>query len=212
MLNVHSFEFSPIAENTYVLYNEHKHCIIIDPGCYYPEERETLFTWIESRQLVPKLLINTHCHLDHVFGNKDVAARYGLELHISQKEKILLEHAPVSGLMYNLPFDNYDGPLHFLDEKGTVSLDNDLLEIRYTPGHSPGSLSFYSKADGFVISGDALFQRSIGRTDLPGGNHGQLIESIKTQLLSLPPTTTVYSGHGPATTIGEEAGLNPFLK
>ncbi len=211
MLKVHSFEFSPIAENTYVLYNDHGNCIIIDPGCYYPEEKQELFTWIESRGLAPKLLLNTHCHLDHVFGNKDVAERYGLILHIHKKEQVLLEHAPVSGLMYNLPFDNYSGSLNFLEDGGHVKLDEDVLEIRLTPGHSPGSLSFYNENGGFVISGDALFQRSIGRTDLPGGDHEQLIESIRSRLLTLPGETIVYSGHGPSTTISEEARSNPFL-
>lgn len=211
MLQVHSFEFSPIAENTYVLYNDYGNCIIIDPGCYYPAEKEELFAWIESRSLTPKLLLNTHCHLDHVFGNKAVAEKYGLTLHLSSREKPLLEHAPVSGLMYNLPFDNYSGNLTFIETWPKISLDEDELEIRHTPGHSPGSLSFYHEAGKFVISGDALFQRSIGRTDLPGGDFDLLIRSIREQLLSLPAETVVYSGHGPATTIGEEARLNPFL-
>ena len=212
MITVHSFEFSPIQENTYVLYNEFNDCIIIDPGCYFDEEKEALVTFIEREQLTPRMLINTHCHLDHVFGNKMLAEKYTLTLQLHKNEQAVLEFAPASGLMYSMPFDNYSGEFIFLNEGDMIRLGEDELKVLLTPGHSPGSLSFYCEKDKFVISGDAIFKHSIGRTDLPGGNHDLLIKSIKENLLMLPDDTKVYSGHGPVTNIGEERRGNPFLK
>lgn len=212
MLTVKSFTFSPIQENTYVLYNEQKQCCIIDPGCYFPEEREELKTGIEKTGLIPVLLLNTHCHLDHVFGNKFVHDTWGLTLHLHEKEKQVLDFASQSGLMYQLPFDNYEGPLVYLKEGNSIKIGGDELEIRFTPGHSPGSISFYHEAGGFIIGGDVLFNGSVGRTDLPGGNMATLVNSIQTQFFTLPDETKVYSGHGPVTTVGFEKMNNPFVK
>lgn len=212
MFQLQAFEFSPIQENTYLLYNEHNDCIIIDPGCYFEEEREMLLNFIQSKNLNPVLLLNTHCHLDHVFGNKFVAEKFGLIPHIHPLEKKLLEYAPTSGLMYNLPFDNYTGELAYIDEGSILKVGDDELVAIFTPGHSPGSLSFYCKKQFFIISGDVLFQRSIGRTDLPGGDHATLIRSIQEKLMILPDETNVYSGHGPSTTLIAERNGNPFLR
>lgn len=212
MIRIKSFEFSPIQENTYLLYNEFNDCIIIDPGCYFDDEKDELATFITEMDLKPVMLLNTHCHLDHVFGNKFIAEKYALELHIHPKEKPVLDYAPVSGLGYNMPFDNYTGEIKYLQENDVLKLGKDNLKVLFTPGHSPGSVSFYDAQDKFVISGDALFNGSIGRTDLPGGNYDQLIGSIKEKLLTLPVDTIVYSGHGPFTTIGAETAHNPFLK
>ena len=211
MLKVKSFEFSPIAENTYIIYNEFNDCIIIDPGCYFDEEKERLNAFITESGLKPIMLINTHCHLDHVFGNKAMAEKWGLTLQLHENEKALLDFAPASGLMYNLPFDNYSGDHIYLNEGDMIRLGEDELKVLFTPGHSPGSLSFYCEKDKFVISGDALFKNSVGRSDLPGGDHEQLIRSIKENLLVLPDETKVYSGHGPVTTVGEERVNNTFL-
>ena len=212
MLTVKSFTFSPVQENTYVLYNEQKQCCIIDPGCYFEAERDELKTGIEKAGLTPVLLLNTHCHLDHVFGNKFVHDTWGLDLHLHEKEKPVLDFAPLSGERWQLPFDNYNGPLVYLKEGNFIKIGEDQLEIRFTPGHSPGSVSFYSAADGFIIGGDVLFNRSIGRTDLPGGSMDTLVESIRTQFFTLPDETKVYSGHGPVTTVGYEKANNPFVK
>lgn len=212
MLKIKSFEFSPIQENTYLLYNEFNECLIIDPGCYFDAEKEELSRFIADNNLKPVMLINTHCHLDHVFGNKYIAEKYSLILQIHEGEKPMLEAAPVSGLMYSMPFDNYKGELIFLNEGDTVSFGNDRLQVLLTPGHSPASISFYSAADKFVISGDVLFKNSVGRSDLPGGNHELLIKTIKEKLLVLPDETVLYSGHGPATTIGAEKRNNPYLQ
>ena len=211
MITVKVFEFSPIQENTYLLYNEAKNCIIIDPGCYTQEERDELYQFIKSNELIPMLLLNTHGHLDHVFGNKFVAETFQLIPHIHPLEKELLAYAPVSGLMYNLPFDHYEGELIYLEAGQSIILDTDELKVLFTPGHSPGSVSFYCEKQNFVISGDVLFKNSVGRTDLPGGNHEVLIQSIKNQLLVLPEDTVVYSGHGVKTTIGEEKRGNVYI-
>ncbi|MEQ1798101.1 MAG: MBL fold metallo-hydrolase [Lacibacter sp.] len=211
MFTVKAFTFSPIQENTYLLYNEKGKALIIDPGCYFEEEREMLSSFLQQNNLELQLLLNTHCHLDHVFGNKWIHETFGLLLHIHQKEKQVLDFAPASGLMWNMPFDNYNADLTYIKEGEEILLDDDRLKILFAPGHSPGHVCFYCKEQGFVIGGDVLFRQSIGRTDLPGGSHETLIQSIKTQLFTLPDETIVYSGHGPATTIGYEKKHNPFL-
>ncbi len=211
MLKIKAFVFSPIQENTYVLYNGSGDCIIIDPGSYFPEEKDELSTFITQSGLKPVMLLNTHCHLDHVFGNKFVAETYGLTLQIHEKEKIMLDLASASGLMYQMPFDNYVGELIYLKEGDKVRLGEDELEVIEAPGHSPGHICFYCARQNFVIGGDVLFNRSIGRTDLPGGDHQTLINSIRDKLFVLPGETIVHSGHGQETTIGEEKLYNPFL-
>jgi len=211
MLKIKTFVFSPIQENTYLLYNEFNDCIIVDPGCYFPEEKDELKGFITQSGLTPRMLLNTHCHLDHVFGNKFVAETWGLTLHLHEKEKKLLDYAPASGLMYNMPFDNYAGDFIYLTEGEIVKLGEDELSVIEAPGHSPGHICFYCAKQDFIISGDVLFNRSIGRTDLPGGDHETLLKNIKEKLFVLPDETVVYSGHGPETTIGKEKKHNPFL-
>ena len=211
MLKIKSFVFSPIQENTYLLYNEFNQCAIIDPGCYFDAEEEVLTQFIKDNSLTVIHLLNTHCHLDHVFGNKYVAETYSLTPQIHKNEEQVLAFAPTSGLMYDLPFDNYTGQLLFLKEGDVVTIGKDELVVIEAPGHSPGHICFYNKAQGFLIGGDVLFNRSIGRTDLPGGNYDELIKNIKEKLLVLPNKTIVYSGHGETTTIGEEKVENPYL-
>jgi glyoxylase-like metal-dependent hydrolase (beta-lactamase superfamily II) len=211
MLNVKIFQFNPLQENTYLIFNEEQNCIIVDPGCYTDQERQQLLQFIASKALRPVLLVNTHCHLDHVFGNKFIHEQFGLELHIHEGEQKVLDMAPTSGLMWNLPFDNYQGKLHFIDESLPLQLGNDRLEILFTPGHSPASISLYSRKDDLLIAGDVLFRESVGRTDLPGGNPDILSHSIRTKLYTLPDETIVYPGHGIPTTIGHEKHHNPFI-
>ena len=211
MLKIKVFTFSPIQENTYVVYNEKKECIIIDPGCYFPEEQQELKNFIDKSALLPKWLVNTHCHLDHVFGNKFIAEQYDLTLHLHPLEEKMLQLAPASGLMYDMPFDNYQGEFIFLNEGDKIILGEDELEIIHVPGHSPGSLCFYCRKQNFIIGGDVLFNGSIGRTDLPFGDHEALVNNIRQKLFVLPDTVTVYNGHGPETTIGKEKKFNPFV-
>lgn len=211
MIYVHFFTFSPIQENTYVLWNEKNEALIIDPGNYFTAENETLKNFISQKALKPVQLLNTHCHLDHVFGNKFVAETYKLELFIHPLEEKLLEFAPASAMQFGLGFSNYKGPLHFLNESNTIKLGSDELTVIHAPGHSPGSICFYCKAQNFLIGGDVLFYESIGRTDLPGGNHEQLLRSIREKIFTLPGETVVRPGHGPQTTIAHEKMYNPFV-
>lgn len=212
MIKVEYFTFNPLAENTYVLSNEKGAALIIDPGCYFTEEERAIENYINKNNLTPTRLLNTHCHLDHVFGNKWAHKKYGLELYLHQNEKAVLEFAPVSAGMYGLDFDNYKGPLHFVDEGDAVYLGEDKLELLLTPGHSPGSICFYCAEQNFIIGGDVLFYESIGRFDLPGGNEQQLYNSIRTRLYTLPDDTVVYAGHGNPTTIKHEKRHNPFVQ
>ena len=212
MLSVKEFTFSPVQENTYLLYNTQRDCWIIDPGCYTDEEKRVLGDFIAAQGLKPVALLNTHCHLDHVFGNQWVHKQYGLSLQLHAQEKRVLEYAPAAGLMWNMPFETYQGPLQILEAGQLLQLGEDVLEVLFVPGHSPGHIAFYSSKQSFVISGDVLFRESIGRTDLPGGNHAQLISSIRNVLFPLPDETIVHSGHGMATTIGYEKKHNPFLR
>ncbi len=212
MLTVQPFTFNPVQENTYVVYNEKGQCCIIDPGCYFAAEEAELKRFVEENRLQPILLLNTHCHLDHIFGNRFVHKTWGLELHISLPEKQVLDFGPASGQLWQLPFDNYDGPLHYLEEGDEIRIGDEILQVLLTPGHSPGHLSFYSHDHKFIISGDVLFQGSIGRTDLPGGDFNILEQSIRTKLYTLPQDVIVHPGHGETTTIGDEMKGNPFVK
>ncbi|RYY60653.1 MAG: MBL fold metallo-hydrolase [Chitinophagaceae bacterium] len=211
MLSLKTFTFSPIQENTYILYNDRRQCCIIDPGCYFQEEREELKTGIEKTGLTPVLLLNTHCHLDHVFGNKFVFETWGLVPHIHELEQPVLDRAGQAGERWQLPFDNYTGDVVYVKAGEEIKIGEELLQVRFTPGHSPGSVSFYHEAGSFIMGGDVLFNRSIGRTDLPGGDQPTLIESIHREFFTLPDDTKVWSGHGPVTTIGYEKMNNPFL-
>jgi hydroxyacylglutathione hydrolase len=212
MIKVEYFTFNPLAENTYVLSNEKGDALIIDPGCYFTEEEKTLENYMTTNGLKPLQLINTHCHLDHVFGNNWVHKKYELELYIHKGEKTVLEFAPATGNMYGLGFTNYKDALHYLDEGDEILLGNDKLGVLLTPGHSPASICFYCKEQNFIIGGDVLFYESIGRFDLPGGNEQQLYESIRKKLYVLPGETIVYPGHGESTTIAHEKRYNPFVR
>lgn len=212
MVQVQTFEFNPFAENMYVVWDATSECVIFDPGCYTQQERSVLQGFIEQNGLKPVRLINTHCHLDHVFGNKFVADTWGLGLEIHEGELPVLERYPQVCQMYGVPnFEPSPAPAAFLEEGRDVVFGDTRLEVLFTPGHSPASLSFYCKQAGFLIAGDVLFYESIGRTDLPGGDFDTLIHSIRTQLFELPGETLVYPGHGPTTTIRHEKEYNPFL-
>lgn len=211
MISVHFFTFNPIGENTYVLFDETGACVIIDPGCYDDQERKELADFIADKKLNPVALLNTHCHLDHVFGNDFVAKKYKLKLQAHQNEVPVLEALLRTAAMYGMNAEPSPEIAVFLNEGDMIRFGNSSLEILFTPGHSPGSITFFNREQEFMISGDVLFYGSVGRSDLPGGNHGTLIQSIKQKLLPLGDGFKVYSGHGPATNIGFERVNNPFL-
>jgi hydroxyacylglutathione hydrolase len=210
MLKIHSFVFNAFQENTYVLYDETRACVIIDPGCYDREETYELESFISDHNLEVKLLLNTHCHVDHVLGNYFVKEKYKVKFLIHRKDEAVLKAVKVYAPNYGL-FQYQDAsPDGFLEEGDTVSFGNQTLNVLFTPGHAPGHIVFFHKDSESLIGGDVLFYNSIGRTDLPGGNHEQLINSIHEKLFTLPDSVTVYPGHGPETTIGFEKRTNPF--
>ena len=212
-MKIKSFAFNPFQENTFVVYDETKECIIIDPGCYTEKERTELRRFITSEELKPVKLINTHCHIDHVLGNKFVSELWDLELYMHIEDLPLLENAGNIGKMYGLEdYEVSPYPKHFLAQDDTLTFGESSFKILFTPGHAPGHICLYSKENNLVIAGDVLFQGSIGRTDLPGGDHSTLINSIITQLFPLPNETQVFCGHGPATNLGYEKEHNPFLQ
>ena len=212
MLNIHSFAFNAFSENTYVIANENKQCWIVDPGMYQQEEKEELISFITQNQLEPQGIINTHAHLDHIFGVAALMDHYKIPFGMHQQELPVLASGTQSAGMFGFDFPNIPEPTFFIKDGTSFSLGEDTVEVLLTPGHSPGSISFYHAPGNWVISGDVLFEGSIGRTDLPGGDYDMLIKSIKTHLLTLPDETIVYSGHGASTAIGDERKHNPFLK
>lgn len=211
MATVKCFVFNPFQENTYVLFDETRECVIVDPGTYDGNEERKLRQFIESENLKPVKLLNTHCHIDHIFGNHFVKQTYDVPFYAHQLEMDNLTNAPRFAPMFGVRMTASPEPDFFLNHGDEVQFGNTKLKVLFTPGHSAGSVCFYSENDGFVIGGDVLFERSIGRTDLPGGDYDTLINSITTQLFPLGADITVYSGHGAETTIGEEKAENPFL-
>jgi hydroxyacylglutathione hydrolase len=212
MLQIASMTFNPFQENTYVLYDATGSCIIVDPGCYEPEEQDELKTFISQNKLRVEKVLNTHCHIDHVLGNEFVKQAYGVGLYIHRLDEPVLR--AVSAYAPNYGFNLYqpatvDG---YLEEGGEVIVGQTKFTILFVPGHAPGHVAFYSAADKTLISGDVLFYNSIGRTDLPGGNYEILENSIRKELYILPDDTTIYPGHGPKTTIGFEKRTNPFVR
>lgn len=206
------FTFNPFQENTYVVFDETKECAIIDPGCYEAHERIELAKFIQENNLNPVRLLNTHCHIDHVFGNAFISNTYGLDLEIHSGELPVLEAVPQISKYYGVPMGEPSPvPGRFIEEGEIISFGNIKMEAILTPGHSPASLSFFIREDGLLIAGDVLFKESIGRTDLPGGDYDTLIASIKEKLLPLGDEIKVFPGHGPSTTIGYERRNNPFL-
>lgn len=211
MISIKSFVFGPFQENTYLLFDETKECVIIDPGCYDNRECSILAGFIKDNDLKPVKLINTHCHLDHVFGNGYVADTYHLKLEINKQETPVLDSYFMSAKLYGLNASPSPQPSAFLNEGDIIKFGNSTLELLNTPGHSPGSITLYNRKQKFMIGGDVLFYGSIGRSDLPGGDSETLISSIKNKLFPLGDDYIVYCGHGPSTTIGFERMNNPFL-
>ncbi|HEY0668541.1 MAG TPA: MBL fold metallo-hydrolase [Sphingobacteriaceae bacterium] len=211
MISIKSFVCSPYQENTYILYDETHECVIIDPGMYNTSEQNSLASFIKENKLKPVLLLNTHCHIDHVLGNKFVCDNYNLLPQFHEGELPLLTAVPSYAPQMGMNYEVSPLPEKFLQASGSIEFGNNRLEIIFAPGHSPAHLCFLSEEDNFLIGGDVLFYQSIGRTDLPGGNYATLLKSIREKLFILPDECVVYPGHGPSTTIGFEKQNNPFL-
>lgn len=211
MINVHYFAFGPFQENTYVLWDETKECIILDPGNSNTSENKKLSHFIEEKQLTVKRLILTHAHVDHISGNRYIFDTYGLLPEVHKDDVYFIEKQLPTANMYGIPAEQSPMPVSFINEGDVIKFGNSELNTLHTPGHSPGSISYYSLEDKFIIGGDVMFYGSIGRTDLPLGHHDTLIKSIKEKLFPLGDDMKVYSGHGMPTTIGFERMNNPFL-
>jgi glyoxylase-like metal-dependent hydrolase (beta-lactamase superfamily II) len=212
MLQLKAFTFNAFQENTYLIINAKKRCWIVDPGMYEQSEVIQLNQYIATNGLQPVAIINTHCHLDHIFGVQALKDQYNIPFGIHEKDLPILKGAPASAVIFGFEAISAPVPDFFIKQGEPLQLDDEVLEVRFTPGHSPGSIVFYYPAGGWCIGGDVLFNGSIGRTDLPGGNFDTLINSIRSQLFSLPPETIVLPGHGPATTVAQEMEHNPFLQ
>jgi len=213
MTQVLGLTFNSFQENMYIVYDDTGECVIFDPGCNSVEEQNVLVKAIEGKGLKPVRLINTHCHLDHVFGNHFVSEKYGLPLEIHKGEVPVLAAVPQVCKMYGIPMMHQSPDASAFIEAGEIiEFGETKLKVLFTPGHSPASLSFYCEAAKFVIAGDVLFMQSIGRTDLPGGDMETLLRSIRTEFFTLNDEVKVFPGHGPMTTVGHEKVHNPFLK
>ena len=210
-MNIYKFVFSPIEVNTYILADESGDCAIIDCGCYDKQESDRLVDLIKNKMIKPVLLLNTHCHLDHIFGNRFVLGRYNLKPFSHEYDEMNRKDAVQHAMLFGLSMDDPPEPAGFLTDNQTITFGSTELLALHVPGHTSGSLAFYSKENGCVFTGDALFAGSIGRTDLPGGDYDTLIKSITKKLFVLPPETVVYPGHGNETTIEKEMKSNPFF-
>lgn len=211
MINIHYFAFGPFQENTYILWDETKECIIFDPGNNNASENKKLSDFISENNLTPKRLILTHAHIDHINGNKYVFDTYNLLPEVHKDDVYFIEKQLASAAAYGLHTEQSPMPTSFINEGDVIKFGNSQLKTLHTPGHSPGSISYYNLEDKFIIGGDVLFYGSIGRSDLPMGNHDTLIKSIKEKLMPLGDDMKVYSGHGTPTNIGFERLNNPFL-
>lgn len=211
MLHIKSFTFNPFEENTYLIHDDLGTAALIDPGCHTAGERRELEDYVASNGLKTVNLLNTHCHIDHVLGNAWAKKRFGIPLWIHPKEVPVLKSVEVYAPNYGFQGFEASEADHFLEEGQEFVVGEEKLKVLFVPGHAPGHVVFYHESSGQCIAGDTLFRGSIGRTDLPGGNHGQLLEKIKSQLFTLPPETIIFPGHGPETNIGFEKVYNPFV-
>lgn len=210
VLRVASFTFNPFQENTFVV-DDGREAIIVDPGCWNTAEARELEVHLAENGLTPARLVLTHGHVDHVLGCAWVKGRFGLLPELHRDGLDLLRAAPEMARMFGLSFDPPPTPVAFLSEGDEVTINGGAMRVLHVPGHAPGHIALHSGKEGFVIAGDVLFHRSIGRTDLPGGDMATLEHSIRQKLYTLPDDTIVHCGHGPTTTIGEEKQENPFV-
>ncbi|WP_346862985.1 MBL fold metallo-hydrolase [uncultured Draconibacterium sp.] len=211
MIRIEKFVVNPLGENSLVISDETGECIFIDPGFFYDEEKDEIRSYITDNKLTPVKITNTHCHFDHIMGVEFIRDEYGIPLHAHADDAFWIEAAQEQANRFGFEVEPIRPIDAFLSENDTIKFGNTTLEVLHIPGHTPGHVVFYNRETGVLIAGDVLFYGSIGRTDLPRGNHNDLISNIKTKLFKLPDNTKVYCGHGPETTIGFEKSTNPFL-
>jgi len=211
-MKIKTFTFNPIQENTYLVYDETNEAVVIDAGCISDIEKRALKNYIEDNKLTLKRVLNTHLHFDHQFGNKFLFTTFGIKPEAGKEDEYLLENVIAQTRSFGMAVDEEAQTLGgYITDNQEIKFGNTTFKAFHVPGHSPGSMAFYDEKEGVLFAGDVLFRASIGRTDLPKGDYATLIQSITNKLLPLPDSTVVYSGHGPATTIGFEKKNNPFL-
>lgn len=211
MLSIKQFTFNAFQENTYVLYDETKSAAIVDPGCSNASEERELIDFIAQEGLKVEQLINTHCHVDHVLGLNFIADKFNIPAQFHELDLPVLEAVPNYATMYGFNVTPFAGEKKFISEGDQITIGNAVLDILFVPGHAPGHIVFVDHEQKNIIGGDVLFYGSIGRTDLPGGDHATLLQSIENKLFSLADEYVVYPGHGPKTSIGFEKANNPFF-
>lgn len=212
MIHIQKFTFNPFGENTYVVYNDEKLAYIVDPGNIQDFETAEIESFISKNELKIASILLTHAHIDHVLGLQWARDTYKVPVLLHEVEQEILDRNPFTAKQYGFFMKPFEGDKKYIQEGEKLHLGNDEFEILYVPGHSPGHIAFHNKDQKIVLSGDVLFEGSIGRTDLYKGDYEQLIDSIKTKLFTMDPETKVYSGHGNPTTIGFEKDYNPFFK
>jgi hydroxyacylglutathione hydrolase len=212
MIYIRIFVFNAFQENTFILYDDSGEALIIDAGCQTSDEINTLTKFISKQNLKPVELLSTHGHIDHVLGNRFLKDNFKIPYRAHKGDLFMIENAIEQGALFGLEIEKPPLPDTYLNEEEQIHFGNSTLDVIALPGHSPGGVGFYSREQNFIVVGDVLFSGSIGRTDLPGGDFNQLINSINSKLFVLPENTIVYPGHGPQTTIGKEKRTNPFLR
>jgi len=209
MVHVEQFTFNGFQENSYVLFDDNKKGVIIDPGCYERHEERELIQFIEDQQIELMAVLNTHAHIDHILGNQLITSHFGVDLYLHEKDLATLKSVENYAHLYGFTaYKVSPEPTHFLTDGQILRFGEIELKVLFTPGHAPGHVVFYCEQENFVINGDVLFQGSFGRVDLPGGDLEVLKNSIFNTMFKLPEETIVYCGHGPSTTIGQEKRFN----
>ena len=211
MTKIKIFVFNPFQENTFLLYDESNECIIIDAGCNEEHEFKELDSYITENNLTLKLIINTHCHIDHIMGNAYLVDKYNVPSIAHKKDMPLLERSNDMAMAFGFNIQEPPIPSRFVNEGDEIKFGNTTLKVKHVPGHSPGSIALYNEKEQFVIVGDVLFKEGIGRTDLPGGDYDTLIASINDKLFTLNNDVVVHPGHGESTTIAHEKSTNPYF-
>lgn len=211
-MKIRKFTFNPISVNAYLLWDETKEAVLIDPACFNPREEKELGSFVENEGLKIVHILNTHGHFDHLMGNSFAAEKWHLKCRIHSGDAFMTEQAKQHAIYFGITMKNPTSEIELLSEGDIITFGQSSLSVIHVPGHSPGSVAFYSEQAKLLVVGDILFQGSVGRTDLPGGNHAQLISGIQQKLMTLDDAVTVYSGHGEETTIGWEKRTNPYLR
>lgn len=213
MTQIHTFVFNHFHQNTYLLSDDTKECVIIDPGCFFDEEKQALKDFIEKQGLKPVKILFTHCHLDHAFGARYVFTTWpGISIVANRGEEIFITEAQKHASRFGVQMEQPPLIGNFINDGDTLTFGNTTLTAIHVPGHSPGSICYYNADQAFMITGDVIFEQSVGRTDLPGGSTEQLITGIKTKIMTLPDNTVLYPGHGNSTTVGNEKRNNPYIR